>query len=1691
MNTQSPTIRVRINQIDSTVSKAGPLDDPVLARAPILRIYGKSSLGKKVCLHVHQYIARLIHSLNHAIALSLKRNPSSPNSKFIRAIILVKGVHFYGFHSSYSPFLKILVADPAYSQRAVTILQSGSVMKTRFRIYESHLSYILQFLCDFGLYGCGWIDLAETWQRGQDEDDDDTDNSPDSAATAFKPSPYFRESRMPLELDVVAHQILNRHNMSSRNLHHELKIPGPPMPSEPLVLSVRELWEDERQRRMAKGLQPTPVLPKDRSAQSRQPDIHWVAEARWWEEIRKRIERERDQALPPSGGGEWERWVMTTFESVEVLWEGPWRIWKPAIQKDAAVIVVSKTDTEEAQENPYSLSASSISERRENGGEGGDVELEVDEVVLSSQGMGHLEMEDIQWDRAEGGQQEREDTIPEDDTAENEDQVDELVQPVSPTKSELRTPTRASTVQKTNAFQRAWAKLVGAPQPRFPSVTSDISPARSRASTAAPTTPPRVQPPIELPQNGPVYDASPDNPFLDRTPRAKVASGLSPNIKAQVLYEQLEASTKRHRHPDAAGQVQEDDTTSDSTTDSDSNLAVNNTNGTQRLSYRHEQTEVDFYSPTNVSFERDTSDNNSAKDVEERPTKRIKLTVGDDDLNPFAPEPEHLLINATVPRYERPVEHVAETYTSLSESLKSMSNCYEYAIKPPSTSYIASSFDDFGLPSKIYRHPYYSVESDAPEHPREYAGLVYNLQGGEGIATLEEWVPSADQETTDIVPRQTQLGGPEANIWGWEYASVPPSVKEVRRWLGAEGAALSIKAKPKVHSQIEGPTQANPYGMNPTIAPQKSTSMREKGNMEIFALEVFAPSRDGKLPDPGKDEVAAVFWSFYDSDSQLNDSFSCESGVVVVDKPQIASRKLRDWSLDVVGSELDLLNRVVDVVQELDPDIVVGWDVQAASWGYLNARAKMYEFELDEHLSRAPSRTSSGRIDRWGMRTTSTFKVVGRHVLNLWRIIRAEQNFTTYSFEHTVFQFLRRRTPRYSSLTLTSWYHSHVPEHVSRLLRYFAQRTSMVLEIIDIAQIVTKTAEFARVYGVDFFSVLSRGSQFKVEAFMFRIAKPESFVLLSPSREDVGKQNAAECMPLIMEPLSAFYNSPVLVLDFESLYPSVMIAYNYCYSTCLGRVVDFKGQNKFGVTELRQPPGLLDTLKDHINVAPNGHIYVKPEVRKGLLGRMLTELLDTRVMVKQAMKGVKDDKALGRILNARQLGLKFIANVTYGYTSATFSGRMPAVEIADSIVQSGRETLEKAIRTIDSTKKWGAKVVYGDTDSVFVYLRGKTKEQAFRIGQDMVDTITAMNPAPVKLKFEKVYLPCVLLAKKRYVGFKFENPDDVEPVFDAKGIETVRRDGVPAQQKMVETCLKILFRTQDLSRVKDYCCNSWARMLENRVSVQDFVFSKEVKMGTYSDKVPPPPGVAVAARRMVEDPGYEPQYGERVPYVIIRGKPLQRLVDRAVSPEEVLNDSHKYIDASYYISRVLVPPLERILNLVGADVRSWYDEMPKILRADQPDALLLSPRKPLNYVDMANRLSIDEHFLSSRCLTCDEPTPYGVCLNCRRQEQSTITGLLGRIKKTEIKLKNIQAICSSCQSTPMAEPIQCESLDCPWLFERKKIEHKTEALSAIEDYVEEVQEGVYPASDSDSQESIILQEGDEGEYSSTIHYISD
>ncbi|QRW05068.1 DNA polymerase family B [Ceratobasidium sp. AG-Ba] len=466
--------------------------------------------------------------------------------------------------------------------------------------------------------------------------------------------------------------------------------------------------------------------------------------------------------------------------------------------------------------------------------------------------------------------------------------------------------------------------------------------------------------------------------------------------------------------------------------------------------------------------------------------------------------------------------------------------------------------------------------------------------------------------------------------------------------------------------------------------------------------------------------------------------------------------------------------------------------------------------------------------------------------------------------------------------------------------------------------------------------------------------------------------------------------------------------------------------------------------------------YAKRNVREGLLGRMLTELLETRIMIKQAMKSARGDRGLSKILNARQLSLKFICNVTYGYTSANFSGRMPAAEIADSIVQSGRETLEKAIAMIEQTPKWGARVVYGDTDSLFVHLPGRTKEEAFRLGNEIADTITATNPPPIKLKFEKaslnVYYPCVLMAKKRYVGFKYENPDEIEPVFDAKGIETVRRDGIPAGQKMVEKCLKILFRTQDFSQVKDYCVSSWTKIMKGQVSVQDFIFAKEVRLGGYSDKVPPPPGATVAAKKLALDPMDEPQYGDRVPYVIIRGEPGSRLVDRAVPPEELLRDRHKKIDDVYYITHTLIPPLERIFNLVGTNVRQWFENMPKPIRAGASrfNNGIEDDEEDENEDDRQN---IDEHFKSMQCIVCRGPSDTDICEDCFEDRHFSAQLLLEKVRMVERRARNVHILCAACTSSPAADPILCESLDCPWMYARMKSVQNMEAIKGVQDLV--------------------------------------
>eukprot|EP01059_Diplonema_ambulator_P005559 TRINITY_DN15311_c0_g1_i1.p1 TRINITY_DN15311_c0_g1~~TRINITY_DN15311_c0_g1_i1.p1 ORF type:complete len:444 (+),score=112.14 TRINITY_DN15311_c0_g1_i1:175-1332(+) len=339
------------------------------------------------------------------------------------------------------------------------------------------------------------------------------------------------------------------------------------------------------------------------------------------------------------------------------------------------------------------------------------------------------------------------------------------------------------------------------------------------------------------------------------------------------------------------------------------------------------------------------------------------------------------------------------------------------------------------------------------------------------------------------------------------------------------------------------------------------------------------------------------------------------------------------------------------------------------------------------------------------------FEVKGRVSFNLWRTLRSELKLSSYTLNAVAKAALGVVVPNFSHRKLSDW--MRTAEKRPFALRQLINLTTLPMRIANHLDIVNRTVELSRLYGVQFTDIVTRGSQFRVENMFTRLAIPLHYVMITPSKSQVERQNRQEGVPLVMEPHSGFYTDPVVVLDFRSLYPSVVIAYNLCFSTCLGKHAGGRSKKIGAISNYKIPKEFLKGsgwCSDDVVIAPNSCVFVKSKIRRGVFPRMLSEILNTRFAVQECLKkarGAKDVVMEG-ILNARQVGLKMIANVTYGYTAATLSGRMPCSDIADTIVLMARKTLETTIRDVEANPAWHAKVVYGDTDSLFVSLPGAT-----------------------------------------------------------------------------------------------------------------------------------------------------------------------------------------------------------------------------------------------------------------------------------------------------------------------------------------------------------------------------------------------
>lgn len=293
---------------------------------------------------------------------------------------------------------------------------------------------------------------------------------------------------------------------------------------------------------------------------------------------------------------------------------------------------------------------------------------------------------------------------------------------------------------------------------------------------------------------------------------------------------------------------------------------------------------------------------------------------------------------------------------------------------------------------------------------------------------------------------------------------------------------------------------------------------------------------------------------------------------------------------------------------------------------------------------------------------------------------------------------------------------------------------------------------------------------------------------------------------------------------------------------------------------------------------------------------------------------------------------------------------MPCSEIADSIVAIGKETLLSAINLIEKTdyesftspkeinshsksiRENCAKVIYGDTDSMFVLLEGKSPEEAFILGKKMAEKITNLNPEPIKLQFEKIYFPFIILSKKHYSGYKYKDITQLrkkEKALDSKGIETVRRDTCEMVGKILGKSISILFETKNLSALKEYLAKQIRKINSQKTILKEFIIAKEVRLGTYRSNILPP-SAQIAYEKHLIDNNYLPRFKERIPYlVILNDKNSKKLKDCIISVDVFFKTKKIILNTKYYIEKLILPAVGRILEPIKVDVFEWYQSFSK------------------------------------------------------------------------------------------------------------------------------------------------------------------
>lgn len=663
--------------------------------------------------------------------------------------------------------------------------------------------------------------------------------------------------------------------------------------------------------------------------------------------------------------------------------------------------------------------------------------------------------------------------------------------------------------------------------------------------------------------------------------------------------------------------------------------------------------------------------------------------------------------------------------------------------------------------------------------------------------------------------------------------------------------------------------------------------------LRIMSFDIEAYSSTGNFPDP-KIKSDVVF--------QIGMTIREFGKEGYLDRKCLCLKQTDAADCESFETERELLKAFEKYLTKMDPDIITGWNIFGFDLEFLLIRATI-QCGLSPVWGRVrgviaelvEKNLSSSAL---GNNQLKMVPMKGRYVFDLFQDVKREHKLESYSLNNVSKHFLKDQKNDMPVKEIFSRFKEGDPKRLGEVADYCIQDTVLPHKLMEKLCQIQNQIEMAKACWVPLAFLSERGQQIKVFSQMAYKAKELNFIIPTFKYGSGGSADGYEGAT-VLEAQSGAYYGPITALDFASLYPSIMCAENLCYSTL---VMDPKYDNLPGVTYEQFGP----------------HRFAqKPAV--SLLPAILTDLKAFRKKAKKLMAAA-EGTPMEAVYNGQQLAYKISMNSIYGFTGAS-KGMLPLVAIASTVTLRGRQMIEETKNYVEANFP-GAKVRYGDTDSVMVEfdVQGRKGQDAidysWEQGELAAEQCTKLFKAPNDLELEKVYCPYFLYSKKRYAAKMFEKNKEGKVAFkkiDVKGLQVVRRDSCPFVRGILKNLMEMMLESSDPRPVIDAARTAARELMTGAVPLEKLLMSKQLA-ADYKVKMA---HVEVRDKIRARAPGSEPQQGDRVSFVIVKGP--GKMYEKAEDPAWV-REKNTPIDYQYYFTNQFKKPVQDLLEpLVSAD----------------------------------------------------------------------------------------------------------------------------------------------------------------------------